>query len=64
MKTKATASQVAALFGAPLANVKAQYAANAKDLRAFAVKAGGGKYRGMTAAEWNKQAEHAEAQSK
>jgi hypothetical protein len=61
---KATAAQVAAVFGAPVKNVKAQYASNAKDLRAFAVKAGTGKYRGKTAVEWTSYAEHAERQAK
>lgn len=60
---KTTASQVAVIFGAPIQNVKARYAANAKDLRAFAMKAGAGKYRGKTAAEWATFAEHAEKQS-
>lgn len=62
--TKATALQVAEIFGVAIENVRAQYAANAKDLRAFAVKAGAGKYRGKTAAEWSSYADHAERQAK
>lgn len=61
---KATAAKAAALFGVPVKNVKAQYASNAKDLRAFAAKAGAGKYRGKTADEWTAYAEHAERQAK
>jgi hypothetical protein len=63
MSTKANANQVAALLGVPVENVKRLYGLNAAELRACAAKAGGGKYRGKTADEWNTAAEHAEAQA-
>jgi hypothetical protein len=61
---KPTSSEVAALFGVPVENVKKQYAKNAKDCRAFALKAGTGKYRGFTAEKWNQLAENAEKQAR
>lgn len=60
----ATAREVAVLFGVPLENVKGAYASNAKELRESALKAGAGQYRGKTALEWNRFAEHAERQAK
>lgn len=59
-----TSKQVAAIFGAPEKNVKAQYAKNAAELRQMAKQAGAGKYRGKTAAQWNALAEMAEGKSK
>ena len=58
------ASQVAAFFGAPVKNVKAQYAKNAAQLRQLAKQAGSGQCRGKTAAEWLRLAQIAEDKSK
>jgi hypothetical protein len=64
---KATAEQVAKMFGVPVENVRRTYADNAKELRECAVRAAKSKsrkYRGAAAAEWAAGAEHAETQSK
>jgi hypothetical protein len=58
-----TAQQVAAFFGVPETNVKAQYAKNAHQLRGMAKQAGAGKYRGKTSAQWNALAQMAEEKS-
>lgn len=59
-----TPEHVARVFNAPLANVKAQYAKNAKQLRELAAKAQAiGSYRGKTAAYWTERAEYFERQS-
>lgn len=64
MKSKPSVSHVAALFGVPASAVKNQFAINAAQLRAMAERAGNGKFRGNTAAQWNELADHAEKQSK
>ena len=43
---------VASIFGAPVEGVRAQYLANAVTLDAMAERAGDGRYRGKSAAEW------------
>jgi hypothetical protein len=59
-----TPKQVAAIFRAPEASVKAQYAKNAAQLRQMAKQAGAGKYRGKTSGQWIALAEMADGKSK
>lgn len=47
---------VASIFGAPVENVRRQYARNAAQLRDMARMSGNGKYRGKTRAEWTELA--------
>ena len=54
--------QVAARFGCSIEQARAQYAKNAAQMRDCAAKAGAGKYRGYTAAQWAERARHFEEQ--
>lgn len=56
----ASPEQIARVFGCSPAQVRAQFAKNARQLRGMAAKAGTGKHRGKTGAEWLGLAEMAE----
>lgn len=59
-----TVEQVARIFGATEAQVRSQYGLNSVQLRGMAHLAGGGKYRGKTAQQWDDLAAMAEQKSK
>jgi hypothetical protein len=56
----ASPEQIARVFGCSPAQVRLQFAKNARQLREMAAKAGTGKHRGKTGAEWAALADMAE----
>ena len=61
---KPTPEQIAARFGCSVDQVKRQFSKNAQWLRKAEKLAGSGTYRGMTAVDYRRAANHAEKSAK